>query len=117
MNREISALRERLVRVERRWIIGWVAAVVVVATVGVVGQDTRQSVEAQRFIVTDPDSGDMRAVLEMSDEGPVLRLYDQESTLRVVLGVTAEGPTLTYVNSQGEFVDVFNPRPQIHPAK
>ena len=117
MNPEISALRERLVRIERRWTIGWVAAAAVVATVGVVGQDTRQSVEAQRFIVTDPNSGDMRAVLEMSDDGPVLRLYDQEGTVKVVLGLSADGPTLTYVNPQGEFVDVFNPRPQIHPAK
>ena len=115
MNPETTELRERLARVERRWTLGWVAAAVVVATAGVVGQTTRQTVEAHAFIVTDPDSGERRAVLEMSDEGPLLRLYDEDGAVKVLLGVTADGPTLAYVNPQGDLQDVFNPRMRIHP--
>ena len=116
MSQELAELRKRVNRLERRWTLGWVVAVVAAATVSVASQVSRESMTAQEFVVVDPESGQRRAVLELDARGPSLRLFNERGGLEVHRGVTTDGPTLTFVNPnqqlnpRREREDLFNPR-------
>ena len=61
-------------------------------------------------VVVDPESGQRRAVLEIGELSPSLRLFNEEDRAVVELGVTPNGPTLTFVNRRSQQEDLFNPR-------
>lgn len=110
MTQELAELRARVARLERRWTLGWVVAILAVATVGAGSQVDRESVTAQEFVVVHPESGQRRAVLELDDLGPSLHLFTEAGTEVVHLGVTPDGTTLASIDRMGEREDVFNPK-------
>ena len=110
MSQELTELRTRVARLERRWTLGWVVAILAVATVGVGSQVSRESVTAQEFVVVDPESGQRHVILELGELGPSLRLFNEERRAVVELGVTPDGPTLAFINPKGEREDLFNPK-------
>lgn len=58
----------------------------------------------------DPVSGQRRAVLELDDPGPSLRLFSEAGAEVVHLGVTPNGTTLAFIDRKGGRDDLFNPK-------
>ena len=57
-------------------------------------------VEAEQFILKD-SNGKRQATLNAAETGPTLRLYDPGGNMRIVLAVGPNGPVLAFFNEDG----------------
>jgi hypothetical protein len=105
---EIAGLKARIEQLERRsrrtkvWgtaLAGLLASVVIAGA----AKEKPKSIEAESFVVKDK-SGKIRAALEMSEEGPILRLIDESKQTRMALLARSKSTTLEMMTDKGKRV-------------
>jgi hypothetical protein len=107
MERELGRVKRR-----NRWLLGAILLLAggmvlagvlrtTVPTAQAQGTGTAKELRANKFVLED-NSGDTRALLWMTDNGPSLGLMDKKSKLRICLSADKEGPSLALYNENGE---------------
>jgi len=95
---------ERLERNNRRLLAGLVAVILLgigVAAIPNPGGDVVDEVRARKFTLVDVN-GKERAMLDMTEDGPVLRLYDEIAKVCAELNAAKTGPTLRLYDENGK---------------
>ena len=105
----LGALTQRLDRLERenrRLKTFGLVTLMVMAALMLMGQSGPPIVEAQRFIIRDPATGNARATLSLLQEGNIgLTLLDHDQKPRVELVTGADGsPKLAFYDGVGTVI-------------
>jgi hypothetical protein len=104
---EMQAVLEQLDKLEMqnrrlKWSQASLAALVLIGAVFLMGQSTSRSrtIEAERFNLLDSE-GRTRAELLMVADGPALKLYDAQRSLRVALSIYQNTPSFGLYDPTG----------------